>query len=162
MAGGFLRSLVWDQLQGHEVPTPTDDVDVVFFSDASVDRELETSIAQRLHARHPNVRWDVKNQARMVDPGAAAPTSLEDSMRRWPDRASAVAARLVGDDVVVLAPLGLADLLEMRLLPNPAGSLTRFEERLRKKEWSSTWPKVVTWDDLEKGDRQPATGVLGQ
>ena len=65
IGAGFVRSLVWDHLHGHDRRTAIDDVDVLYFDARDLSREAEAAIEQRLGAVMAGVPWSVKNQARM-------------------------------------------------------------------------------------------------
>lgn len=153
LTGGYLRSLVWDDIQGYPLPTFVEDVDVVYFSRESNQPDFDLQIEKRLEAMQPNVRWDVKNQARMRDPELPRPESVEDGLLGCPETASGVAARLDGDVVQVLAPLGLSDLLAMRVVSNPRGSRARFAERRNKKDWRTAWPGLDIGPEPHEGSR---------
>ena len=146
VAGGFVRAPIWDALAGLEVPTPFDDIDVLFH-DASDAAPKEAHLEGELRALVPNVRWQVKNQALLHHGVSSPPESLLESLRMAPETASGVGIRVKSDgQFEILAPSGLTDLFRMVLRPREgatAGEIERFEQRLREKRWSATWPVVV-------------------
>ncbi len=66
-------------------------------------------------------------------------------MRSWPETATAVAAKRVGECCEIIAPFGLDDLVRMILRPTSArpNKLKAFEARVGKKQWLSRWPQVT-------------------
>lgn len=112
-------------------------------ADEAVDRAFE----EKLKAVLPCFDWSVKNQARMhVRNGDAPYVSVANAMTRWPETATAVAARLVAGCVEVSAPLGLDDLFAMRLQPTAsfAGRADPiFRQRLSSKRWLERYPMLT-------------------
>ena len=132
VAAGFIRNAVWDELAG--VPpdqTEASDIDILYFD------------ASALAAKLPGPDWQVRNQARMhVRNGDAPYTDTAHAMCHWLETPTAIAARLHGGQVQLLAPLGVDDLLTLTLRPTAAGKQKRdqFEKRLRERNWQSRWP----------------------
>ena len=97
---------------------------------------------QRLAARWPGDRatvpWSVKNQARMHHRnGDAAYADTSDALCHWLETPTAVAVRMDHEGTLdMLAPLGLDDLLAMRIAPTPHARKRRldaYRERVRAK-----------------------------
>ena len=155
LAGGAVRNAVWDRHQQHEVSTPLEDVDVVWFDSRRADPNLDMELERRLTAAAPNVKWDVKNQARMRDVLDVSAGSLEDAMKTWPETASAVAVRMDSGRLKLLAPFGLVDLFSLKVRRPDQAHAERFTRRVADKRWTAKWPSVVVVDDQEtpEGDR---------
>jgi len=141
IAAGFVRNLVWDHLHGY-TPTSLNDVDVVYYDKQQqfVPEDIERKLARTL----PDVNWQVKNQAvmhsRNQDPAYQNST---DAMRYWPEKETAVGARLNSNNQLELAaPFGVRSLLEGKLTHNPLRSKAVFEQRLASKQWLKKWPKL--------------------
>jgi hypothetical protein len=119
------------------------DIDVVFFDTADVSEARDRLLERQLIAETGNGKWSVKNQARMhINNGATPYRSTEDAIRRWPETATAVAARMdrLGA-IVVLCPHGLDDLFSMTVRRNPLfADHDYYLERLRQKNWQAQWP----------------------
>ncbi len=94
----------------------------------------------------PSMKWSVKNQMRMHARNGDAPyRSVEDAIARWPETATAVALRLNGQAIDIVAPHGLDDLFSMIVRPTPAFTGQKFpifQERLRAKGWLKRWPRL--------------------
>jgi uncharacterized protein len=146
VGAGLVRNAIWDHLHGFPVePRADSDVDVVYcdHGDASLERDL--MIERRLLDALPHVPWSVQNQARMHERNGDAPyRDTADAIRCWPETATAVAARSRGDDVDVIAPHGIEDLVGMIVRPSPAfaSRLPIYRARLAAKNWARRWPRL--------------------
>jgi len=146
VGAGLIRNAIWDYLHGFPAePVAESDVDVVYcdHSDESLERDL--TIQMRLLDEFPNVPWSVHNQARMHERNGDAPyRNTEDAIRCWPETATAVAARILGDNVEVIAPHGIDDLVSMIVRPTPAFAhkLPIYRTRLASKDWARRWPML--------------------
>jgi hypothetical protein len=77
--------------------------------------------------------------------GDAPYSSLSDALAKYPETASAVATQLRQDgEIALTAPLGLSDLLALRVRPSDhfLQHADRYEERLAEKNWLQTWPDL--------------------
>lgn len=155
VAGGAVRDRVWDALHDRR-PSPPKDVDVVYFDPSDLERSREREAESLLSERRPDVEWDVKNQAavhlwfeeRFGVPIPRA-SSTEDGLSRWVETATCVGVRLEDDDsLTVLAPLGLDDLLTLRLRPNERNpDPGRFGEHLEVKAFLERWDRLRLVED---------------
>jgi hypothetical protein len=112
-------------------------------ADVSLARDL--SIQGKLRAGHPDDPWSVHNQARMHGQNGDPPyRNAADAIRCWPETATAVAARLQGARVEILAPHGVQDLLGMIVRPTPAFALKMdlYQARQASKNWKERWSKL--------------------
>jgi hypothetical protein len=144
IGGGFVRNAVWDALHGR-VHGGSTDVDVTYFDsrDARADRDAEIEL--RLRTEHPGTRWDVKNQARMHHSNGEPPyASTQDAVARWPETATAVAVRKRGGRLELIAPHGVADLLDLIARPTPTfrSKAHIVARRIATKGWLSRWPRL--------------------
>lgn len=147
IGAGFVRSAVWDHGHGRP-PGPTwDDIDVIWFDRDQGGPEVDAAIERRLARLEPSVNWSVKNQARMHRRNNDTPyRSAEDAMSRWPETATAVALRVNGRAIDIIAPYGLDDLFSLLIRPTPAfvgAKRPVFLERVRGKRWLERWPRLV-------------------
>lgn len=80
--------------------------------------------------------------------------SVEDAMLHWPETATAVGARLnAAGEVELIAPMGLNDLLSLRVRQGPYfRDHAAFLQRLNGKAWLSRWPRLVLVEEEERGD----------
>lgn len=139
IGAGFVRNAVWSILHGKSSAL-TGDVDVIWFDVSDASEARDQSLEAQLRIAAPSIDWSVNNQARMhLGNGDAAYLSTEDAMRFWPETATAVAVHRTSTDTCELvAPLGLDDLLGLKL--RPAGDFAHrkraiFEERVHEKRW---------------------------
>ncbi|HXP96254.1 MAG TPA: nucleotidyltransferase family protein [Telmatospirillum sp.] len=122
---------------------PTGDVDVVWFDRTRARPSVDQQIEAGLQAVEPSVAWSVKNQARMHQRNGDQPyLSVADAVSRWPETATAVAARLTQAGLEIVAPFGLDDLFALVLRPTPSfetGKRIVFQTRVREKRWLERW-----------------------
>ena len=149
IGAGFVRNAVWDHLHGRPPSPLTGDVDVIWYdldrTDSAEDRRHEAA----LRAAEPSIVWSIKNQARTHTRNGDAPyASAVEAMRHWPETATAVAVRRHDPDGrEIAAPFGLDDLLNLILRPTPRFSRAKrgiYEDRLRTKGWTASWPLLRT------------------
>ncbi len=151
VGAGFVRALIWDHLHGHPESTPLDDVDVIYYNAEQTDRVAEQRheglLTALWPADQPAVPWSVKNQARMHRRNGDAPyADTGDALRHWLETPTAVAVRMDDEGALeLLAPLGVDDLLAMRIAPTPHARKRRldaYRERVLAKPWMRQWPKL--------------------
>jgi hypothetical protein len=153
-AGGVAQT-VWNLRHGYEPAAGIKDYDLVYFDPtdltAESEREIEEAVTRRLSDL--DVAVDVKNEARVhlwyaerfgrhLEPYA----STEEAIATWPTTASCVGVRQDGENFIVCAPFGLADLLGMVARPNKT-IVTRdvYEEKVSR--WATQWPRlrIIAW-----------------
>lgn len=146
IAAGFVRNLVWDRLHGFDIPTPLDDIDLVYFDPQHLAREQDRQIEQTLAAVDPSLPWSVRNQARMHERNGDAPyQSTIDAMSYWVEQETAVGARLDSSgNIEIVSAFGLDGLLARRITPNrrKRNSAMEFSARLARKNWLWIWPDL--------------------
>lgn len=152
IGAGFIRNAVWDVLHGRTVETSTlNDVDVIYFDPASADEDRDAALESTLRALAPGMPWQVRNQARMHQRNGDAPyRNSPDAIARWPETATAIAARTVQGHVEVIAPHGIDDLVNLVVRPTPAfaDKMDIYRERVSAKDWGSRWPKLKFYNRL--------------
>ena len=150
IGSGFVRDAVWDVLHDRPVDCSVlNDVDVVYFDRADASPARDRTIEAGLAARSPGVPWSVKNQARMHERNGVAPyADMTDAISRWPETATAIAARLSNGRVELLAPHGVGDLLGLIVRPTPAFHERRDKvvQRVAAKNWRARWPELTLAD----------------
>ncbi len=165
LGGGVVRNAVWDYLHAYPSITAPEDVDVIYFDPKNTDKVHDESIERKLRDTVPNVRWSVKNQARMhIVNKEVAYSSLEDAVSKWPETATAMVIRKSqGGALEVIAPCGLDDLFRLVVRPTPhfSSKLDRYRERLEKKKWESNWPKLSFFDREQKAQEAALPSSAG-
>jgi hypothetical protein len=145
IGAGFIRNAVWDALSGRPQASSWDDVDVIYFCQGDLSADRDQAIEDALQAMRPDVKWSVKNQARMhIRNNDRAYTDTEDALRHWAERCTAIAARRSGHSVELLAPFGVDDLLSMVVRPTPpfASKMDVYRSRVEGKGWQRRWPSL--------------------
>lgn len=145
IGAGFVRNAIWDHLHQRPPKPICGDVDVIWFDPRRADAIHDKEFEALLLAWEPSIAWSVKNQARMhVRNGDAPYISSTDAMRYWPETATAIAVRRnEAGGCEIAAPLGLDDLFDLVLRPTPRFRRDKraiYEDRIRSKSWSETWP----------------------
>jgi len=146
IAAGYVRNYVWDYLHGYEQNTPLNDVDIVYYDPNNISMSLETELEASLLEKKPMYQWSIKNQARMHVKNNDHPfESVEDSMKRWPETATAVGITLNDtNEIRVIAPHGLDDLFNLVVRKSEFfRDEAYYRERVRSKGWSTYWPKLM-------------------
>ncbi|WP_313105884.1 nucleotidyltransferase family protein [Stutzerimonas nitrititolerans] len=148
VAAGFVRSAVWDRQHGRASSPLPPDIDVIWFDKMNDHPDVDAAIEASLQAFDSTLNWSVKNQARMHARNGDRPyRSAVEAMKAWPETATAVAVRLLENDLIeIAAPLGLEDLCELVVRPGPnfqAEKRQIYLDRLHSKSWQATWPKLT-------------------
>ena len=107
ICAGILRNKVWDFL--HNTETPINDIDVIYYDVNDISIVKEQFYETLLHTLIPNLPWSVKNQARMHKKNNLAPyQSSSDGIRHFPETATAIGARMINNEIEIIAPHGLS------------------------------------------------------
>lgn len=146
IGAGAIRDAAWDHLHHRPPSAPAGDVDVVWLDPHQPSAEADRRFEERLLAAMPGVAWSVTNQARMHGRNGDPPyPDMVAALRHWPETATAVAARWDGPGIAILAPFGLADLMDGIIRPGPRFTGAKravFEARLEAKGWRARWPRL--------------------
>jgi uncharacterized protein len=144
VGAGLIRNAVWNHLHDRPVePALNSDVDVVYWNPGDTSPERDIAIEKHLFKEYAGIPWSVRNQARMHERNGDAPyRNIEDAIRCWPETATAIAARLTGSHVEVLAPHGVEDLVNLIVRPTPAFAqkTSVYSARISSKDWARRWP----------------------
>jgi hypothetical protein len=146
LGGGAIRNLVWDELHNYAMITQISDLDIVYFDKLNNKKEHDKRLEKQLHKKVPNIKWSVKNQARMHTwNNEAAYESFEEAISKWPETCTAIAVRKNKEgDLEFVNPFSLSDLFRLIVRPTPhfKNRPERFKERYSTKQWKKTWPKI--------------------
>ena len=148
---GAIRDAVWDAAHGRPPTAAPRDIDLGFFDPQDLTPARDEAVDAQLQARAPHLPWEAKNQAavhrwypRVF--GAEVPPfrSTAEAVATFPETASCVGVRLLDDDdLLVVAPYGLGDLLGCVCRHNPARVAPGFyERRVAEKGWAARWPRM--------------------
>jgi hypothetical protein len=151
VAGGTLRSMVWDALHGQSRWQVPRDIDVVYFDPDDLSEGAEEVFRSRLLGAAPALPWEVVNQARVhlwaQKKGVAVRPfrSMHEAVASWLERTHCVAMRLTeADQIEIIAPLGLEDLLSVVVRRNPSRSdVDTYRHRCEIKHYEERWPTVT-------------------
>ena len=148
---GAIRDAVWDAAHGRPPTAAPRDIDLGFFDPQDLTPARDEAVEAELRARAPHLPWEAKNQAavhrwypRVFGAEVAPFRSTPEAVATFPETASCVGVRLLDDDdLLVVAPYGLGDLLGCVCRHNPARVPPGFyERRVAEKGWAARWPRM--------------------
>lgn len=158
IGAGFVRSKVWDHLHGHQTRTPLPDIDVIYFNPTDFNPEefnhystaIEDVYQNTLKKLLPDLDWSVTNQARMHSFHKSNPyKNSTEALADWSETATCVGVRLEGKKLMLTAPHGIEDLVNLKLRRIPAYQTKYthdpklFERRIKEKNWLTKWPLLT-------------------
>ncbi|WP_025784566.1 nucleotidyltransferase family protein [Sporosarcina sp. D27] len=147
VCAGYLRNKIWDVLD--DISTPVNDIDVIYFDEEDTSIVIEKRLEAKLKAVLSALPWSVKNQARMHEKNGLPPYySSFDGVANFPETPTAVAIRLLNNELEVMAPYGLNDLFCKYVRPTPNFDETSdlnsvYLERVSQKSWDKIWSDVI-------------------
>ncbi|MBM7642260.1 nucleotidyltransferase family protein [Streptococcus loxodontisalivarius] len=149
LAAGTLRNYVWNTLSNRKGLENASDLDVIFY-DPTVTYEQTLALQEDLNHRYPDYKWEVKNQVYMHShsPNTSSYLSSCDAVSKYPERCTAIAARLNAQGHLDLfLPYGSDDIEEfiVEATPHFAADKDRmsvYRERQAKKNWSKIWTQL--------------------
>jgi len=144
VAAGAIRNPIWAKLHGVKFcPENENDVDVIYFDKANTSRSKEQAYMEKLTVLVPTVKWEVRNQARMhIRNGDDPYRDCLNAVEHWAETPTAIGVRLGADDVELLAPYGVDDLLNLIVRQTPKFMTKRdvYGKRITEKQWHKMWP----------------------
>lgn len=145
IAAGFVRNLVWDYLHQKQSPTILNDIDVIYFDALEVQAGKYAEYEAQLKAIMPELNWQVRNQATMHKRNGDKPyVSTLDAMGYWPEKETAEAiCKCKEGKYECISPFGFDSLFNKQVTHNPRRDQALFYQRVRSKNWLTTWPKLV-------------------
>lgn len=148
VAAGSIRNTVWQVRSGQAVQLLSD-IDVVFFDpDRPASDDLE--IYAQLTRLAPQYQWQVKNEVYMAHYNFSDTpefSSVVDAIGHFVEVPTCVGAYLDGEELRLIAPHGVDDLLNLRCQPIPfyqqdERHLAIYRQRMAAKQWQSIWPRL--------------------
>ncbi|MEQ9810621.1 nucleotidyltransferase family protein [Streptococcus jiangjianxini] len=153
LAAGAVRNYIWNLYSGLPGFDSETDLDVVFY-DPDISYDQTMIIQETLKQSYPSYLWELKNQVYMHthNPETSPYKSTRDAIRKYPETATAVALRKVGNTLEFFAPYGLAAIYQFEIHPTPhyKASTKRmkvYQERVTKKNWQQRWPRIRVFND---------------
>jgi hypothetical protein len=151
ICAGAIRDAVWDDLHGRPLTSVPNDIDLAFFDPDDLGPSREREVQDAFAARAPGLPWQAKNQAAVhlwyparFGQEVAPFRCAAEAVATFPETASCVGVRVLDDDdLLVVAPCGLDDLLGCVCRHNPARVSAKFyEQRVAAKRWRERWPQM--------------------
>ncbi len=154
LTGGSLRNVVWNSLHFYTEDYELEDCDIIFYNQFDTSKEYETFIRQELNYLNPNIRWSVKNQARMHIRNNHTPyTNITDALKSFPETCSAIA---IDKNWSIISPYGLNDLVALLIKPTKfclENEIEVFYNRLAKKTWLDKWSDLILYENTARNKR---------
>lgn len=156
IGAGCLAQTIWNLKAGNPTDQNIKDIDWVYFDDQDLSEEGERENEARVqeHFSDINLKFDVKNQARVHlwyanKFGYEIPpySSVEAAISTWPTTATTVAISNLNGKTRLIAPFGIEDLMSYTVRPNKA-QITEEIYLLKVVRWKKYWPflKILPWD----------------
>ncbi len=147
IGAGFVRNAIWDHLHNKSQSTPLNDVDLVYFDSSDTSLTTEKSLEAQLQSHLAEVKWQVRNQARMHLKHNHQPyRDTSHAISHWPEIPTCVGVRLDPDSTFLFtAPFGLEQNWSLVVKPNirRIHHSELFNSRVRDKGWATIWPGLV-------------------
>jgi hypothetical protein len=158
LVAGAVFQTYWNKAHGFLPLQGISDIDLIYFDpdDLSDEAENENSIRINSQFRDLDVKFDVKNEARVhlwyedrFGYPISAYTSAESAMETFPTTAGSIGVRVAGIELEAFAPFGFDDLLDLVIRPNKR-RVTRSIYEDKVKRWAALWPRVrfLEWDNV--------------
>ncbi len=148
IGAGFIRDTVWDIQHNFEPQYLYKDIDLAYFDKNNCSEKNDEILSKKLKKKL-DLNWEIVNQAYAHKYNNVPPyNSAEDGLAHWVETATCVAAALdENDNVVLLAPWGIDDLLKLKLIIAPCHQNNKyyeniFNKRIEDKKWLERWPKL--------------------
>ena len=156
VAGAVVQSY-WNAAHDFDPMHGIGDIDIVYFDAQDTSETAEASQASRVSAlfESVNVRFDVKNQARVhlwyegrFGVPTTAYTSPQQAIDTFPTTAGAIGVRPAADTLEVYASFAFDDLLNLVVRPNKR-LVTADVYSAKVERWRALWPRleIIAWED---------------
>lgn len=151
IGAGLIRNVTWAYLHNINICIESSDIDLVYFDSEDQNLVQYQSFTEQLQHNFPKLKWDMTNQANVhqwydkyFNTKIEAFDCLEEAIATWPETATAVAIKLnSNNELDIIAPFGLTDLLQMIIRWNPTlVDYSFYQKRIQQKQYSTQWPKV--------------------
>lgn len=155
---GFLQQTVFNIHHGMPALSGIKDIDWVYFDASDLSEDAERRVIEHVQTELKDIPipLDIKNQARVhlwyerkFGYSIRAYESLEDAIATWPTTSTAIALTKQNDDVRIIAPFGLADLMSMSIKPNKR-QITEAIYNAKINRWKTIWPNlsIHAWESV--------------
>ncbi|MFZ0371158.1 MAG: nucleotidyltransferase family protein [Halobacillus sp.] len=151
ICAGFVRSKIWDVIHNYNWRTPLPDIDVIYFDTNNVCEAEEEKIEENLKTIITSIPWSVKNQARMHTKSGMTPySSSVDGISNFPETVTSLGVKInENDDVILTAPWGVDDVVNLEVRPTPVYDTKERREfyihRVITKNWSEKWDRLKVY-----------------
>ena len=151
IGAGFVRNKVWNHLHGFTMTDDTADIDLVYF-DPEGNTYTEDQLLSEKLSMQTGQTWEIVNEYYAHTWNNLLPfSSTEDAIAHWTETATAIGVTLRNNELTLVAPHGIDDLVHLIIRPTPTfiDRLSFIHERVTKKHWLTKWPKLRLSTELE-------------
>lgn len=145
IGAGFLRNKVWDYLHGYKKEKiDTADIDLVYYDPQGNHQKEDEELSEKLK-NQTGIAWEVANEYYAHEWNNLPPyTSTTDALSKWPETATGIGVTIRDGQLVLIAPHGIDDLVNLIIRPTPLflNNPDKIRERVKKKQWIEKWPKL--------------------
>lgn len=150
LCAGSVRTLVWNSLMQRKTNLKLGNLDI-FYNAQFESAEEHQVLTTRLNQSYSKYLWSLNNLSQ-INPHAGHHQNgqaLPDVIAAFPETASAVGVNLdFQGKVSIIAPYGLNDLFEFKLVASPnfltdSTKLAQFHKRVERKNWLTIWPQLT-------------------
>jgi hypothetical protein len=120
IGAGFVRNKVWDYLHGYsDLQKNKTDIDLVYYDREGNNEEEDRQLSDEL-IKETGMEWEVVNEVYAHTFNNIAPyQSVEDAISQWPETATAIGVKLENGKLVLMAPYGINDMVNLTVRKSP-------------------------------------------
>ena len=103
----------------------------------------------RLNKLYPEYDWEIKNQVFMHihNPDTNSYKNSKDAIVKFPETCTAIAVRLLNDELELFCPFGISDIVNFVVNPTPyfqnnAKRMIAYRQKIASKNWFEKWPDL--------------------
>lgn len=122
----------------------------MIFYDKKINYEQTKIIEKQLIKEYPQYKWELKNQVYMHrhSPNTAPYAHSCDAISKFPEKCTAVGARLIENDLEIFAPYGIEDIIQYLVRPTEHFLKDKdrrqlYNARVKSKNWQAKWPNLT-------------------
>jgi hypothetical protein len=145
IGAGFVRNKVWNYLSGiSKEKVDTNDVDLVYYDQNGNDKEADKKLSEKLTSE-TGINWEIKNEVYMHERNNLPPyKSTVDAISQWPETVTAIGVTLDNNQLKLITPYGIEDLVNFIVRPTPVFSekMETIKQRVNDKKWLEKWPQI--------------------
>ena len=144
IGAGFVRNKVWNHLHQIDNQKHDTDIDLVYFDKNGNDEKGDIELTNKIR-KETGMDWEIINESYAHKWNNFKPfKSTEDAIAHWSETATGVGVTIKNGELVLVAPHGIKDLVNLIIKPSPycLDKTNIITERVKNKRWLEKWPKL--------------------